>query len=128
MKPFYGYKPGVSPQYAWEPILYIGGRRRERLDLFPDFLIHNAAMSTGGRPSPHTEAQILGVKPLAFARFVFGLLNVTPERDELVDIFPGSGAVGRAWTEFQLEAKLGRDSLLAVPRSQSRGQFRGKSR
>ncbi|PKQ20170.1 MAG: hypothetical protein CVT66_06200 [Actinobacteria bacterium HGW-Actinobacteria-6] len=40
--------------------------------------------------------RVIGAKPAVFIRWVFDLLGALPG-DELVDVFPGSGGVGRAW-------------------------------
>jgi hypothetical protein len=103
VKPFWGYKPGVSPGYAWEPVIYVGGRRRARMDMsgVKDWLSSNPSM--GGTHGAHTAPayKVLGQKPEAFCRWIFDLLNVTPDRDELIDLYPGSGAVLRAWSNYQ---------------------------
>ncbi len=103
VKPFWGYKPGVSPGYAWEPVIYVGGRRRARMDMsgVKDWLSCNPSM--GGTHGAHTAPayKVLGQKPDAFCRWVFDLLNVGPG-DELVDLFPGSGAVSMAWNNYQM--------------------------
>ena len=38
----------------------------------------------------------MGAKPAAFCWWLFDLLGALPG-DELVDLFPGSGGIGRAW-------------------------------
>ncbi len=42
---------------------------------------------------------LMGRKPVAFCAWLFDLLGMVPG-DELVDLFPGTGAVGRAWREL----------------------------
>jgi DNA modification methylase len=42
---------------------------------------------------------VIGAKPAAFCRWVFELLGAAPG-DVLEDLFPGSGAVGRAWQVY----------------------------
>lgn len=41
-------------------------------------------------------ARVIGAKPAPFIRWIFDLLGALPG-DELVDVFPGSGGVDRAW-------------------------------
>jgi hypothetical protein len=41
----------------------------------------------------------IGAKPAAVCRWIFDLLGAAPG-DRLDDLFPGSGAVGRAWAAF----------------------------
>lgn len=48
------------------------------------------------RPRLTDPARVIGAKPARFARFVFELLGATAG-DQLVDLFPGSGGIGRAW-------------------------------
>ncbi len=110
---------GRYPLSAWESVIYTGGRqlppepsRRSPTDT-------TAALSL--EPSPtsasdvsarrldslvHTPAPLLtlpgrvtGTKPAAFCRWVFTLLGAAPG-DSLDDLFPGSGAVSRAWAAY----------------------------
>lgn len=32
VKPFAVFKPGVNPAYSWEPVIYMGGRKRGRTE------------------------------------------------------------------------------------------------
>lgn len=80
------------PANGWEPVIYCGGRQvpgRKRADSFVC------------PPSPTTTlpGRVIGAKPAAFCRWVFDLLGAEPG-DEFTDLFPGSGAVGRAWRVF----------------------------
>lgn len=54
---------------------------------------------------------LIGMKPPSFAAWMFGQLGAIPG-DELVDLFPGSGAIGRAWARFGLRYR--RDASLPV--------------
>ena len=47
---------------------------------------------------------LTGAKPRSFARWIFGILNAEPG-DELVDLFPGTGAVTSAWQEWSDETE-----------------------
>ncbi len=51
--------------------------------------------------------RVIGAKPAAVCRWIFGLLGAAPG-DSLDDLFPGSGAVSRAWAAYTAEASLGR--------------------
>lgn len=42
---------------------------------------------------------MIGAKPARFCRWVFELLGALPG-DELVDVFPGTGGVMRAWAFY----------------------------
>ena len=44
----------------------------------------------------HPMANFVGTKPVAWTHWVLDMLGYRSDEDELVDIFPGSGAVGRA--------------------------------
>jgi hypothetical protein len=48
------------------------------------------------RPRLTDPNRVTGAKPAAFCRWIFELLGAQPG-DELVDVFPGSGGIGRAW-------------------------------
>lgn len=91
---FRGERPTCSyrPLNAWEPVVYLGGRAHpsspaeRRLDA----LVHVARIRT-------TDPRwCTGAKPAAFCWWLFDLLGALPG-DELVDLFPGSGGVARAW-------------------------------
>jgi hypothetical protein len=48
---------------------------------------------------------VVGAKPEEFVRWVLAILNVQPD-DEFVDLFPGSGAVQRAYDRWLRERPL----------------------
>jgi len=98
VKPFHVFKRGVRPAYAWEPVIYRGGRNA-----------HASVPPKGGTPTTPRDwvsANITlrrglpGAKPDGFCFWLFDLLNLK-RGDELVDVFPGSGAVGHAWARYQ---------------------------
>jgi hypothetical protein len=84
------------PLNAWEPVIYWGGRPVEASSGSTrrvDSLVHGvSAMTT-------LPGRVIGAKPAAFSRWLFDLLGAQPQ-DSLDDLFPGSGAVGRAWRAF----------------------------
>jgi len=90
LKPFCSFKPGVNPAYAWEPVIWRGGRKRDRWeDKVRDYAAVPITLRMG----------FPGAKPAAFVRWVLELLNAQ-KHDEIHDLFPGSGAVTReieAW-------------------------------
>lgn len=91
VKPFASFKPGVNPAYAWEPVIFRGGRKRGRDELTTrDFCAANITMRRG----------FTGAKPEAFCFWVFDLLGAVAG-DDFHDLFPGSGAVSRAWDEYR---------------------------
>jgi hypothetical protein len=95
VKPFAIFKPNVGVAYAWEPVIWRGGRRRTReQDTVRDWHSANITLQRG----------LTGAKPRSFARWIFGMLNAEPG-DELIDLFPGTGAVTSAWQEWSNETE-----------------------
>jgi len=85
---------GDHRHYSWEPVILHGGRRptgyvKTHLVLSPPQYTFRP------RPPEH----VIGEKPEGFCRWIFDSAGLRPD-DELVDLFPGSGAVGRAWTAW----------------------------
>lgn len=83
---------GRWPQNAWEPVVYAGGRPvvgAARVDA----LVH------GVSPMTTLPTRVIGAKPATFSRWMFDLLGAQAG-DTLDDMFPGSGAVARAWEAF----------------------------
>jgi hypothetical protein len=90
VKPFASFKPGVGVAYAWEPVIFCGGRKRTReQDTVRDWVAANITLERG----------LTGAKPREVCRWLFDVLGAQPG-DEFVDLFPGSGAVTAAWEEF----------------------------
>lgn len=83
---------------AWEPLIIVGGRPVERDvgDELDDVLLW------GGRQHSHPGA-LVGMKSAAFCEWMFKLLGAQ-RGDELADLFPGSGAVARAWKMYTSES------------------------
>lgn len=103
VKPFHVFKKGVRPAYAWEPVLFRGGRNKKhppppkggKATTPKDFVSANITLKRG----------LVGVKPDPFCYWLFDVLGMTPE-DELVDLFPGSGAVTRALEVWKNQRRL----------------------
>ena len=95
------FKPIAPPlgdhfRYSWEPIL-VSPVRRYGPGYVPHALIESPPMFTfRAKPAAH----VIGEKPEAFAHWVFALAGLTRD-DEMTDLFPGSGAVGRAWETYR---------------------------
>jgi hypothetical protein len=92
VKPFHALKRGVRPSYGWEPVIFRGGRNK-----------HHPPPPKGGKattPRDFVSANITlkkgltGAKPEAFCGWVLDLLGYRPG-DVLVDLFPGTGVMGR---------------------------------
>lgn len=84
----------TAPLRAWEPVIFAGGRPLEPVvqDLCD-------VLTWRGRQHSHPGA-LVGMKPAAFCEWIFRMLGARLG-DVLDDIYPGSGAVGRAWRLFQ---------------------------
>ena len=91
VKPFCSFKPNVNPAYAWEPVIFKPARARGRDRLtVRDWVSANITVKKG----------LSGVKPEAFSFWLFEILGAEPD-DEFIDMFPGSGAVSRAWDKWK---------------------------
>jgi hypothetical protein len=96
VKPFCAFKKGVRPCYAWEPIIFRGGRNPSNGHVHPppvkggqqttpkDFIAESITMQKG----------LTGAKPEKVCRWVLDLLNVQTG-DEVVDLYPGTGIMAR---------------------------------
>lgn len=100
VKPFCAFKKGVRPAYAWEPVIFHGGRNPGMGFAHPpplkggkqttpkDFLAANITLRKG----------LTGAKPPTFNAWVLDLLGFRPG-DELHDLFPGTGGMAVALQE-----------------------------
>lgn len=99
-KSFCAFKKGVRPAYAWEPIIFVGGRNPVngyRAEIPPeggkqvtpkDFVIEPITMKKG----------LTGAKPAKVCSYVLDLLNAKPN-DEIADLFPGTEIMMRTALE-----------------------------
>lgn len=84
VKPFAAYKRNVRVAYTWEPVLWRRiAPRRDGDPVGRDHIAEPITMRRG----------LTGAKPDRFAAWVAVLLG-WQVGDELVDVFPGTGAVG----------------------------------
>lgn len=86
VKPFAVFKPNVNPAYAWEPVIWRGGRshRSREEPTVRDWFGGNITLKRG----------LTGAKSEGFVLWLFDLLGVQ-EHDEVTDLYPGTGVVGR---------------------------------
>lgn len=92
IKPFAAFKRNVSVAYAYEPVIIKAARKpvvSKRLTM-RDYIECPITMKRG----------LTGAKPEKVCHWAFELLGARPD-DELVDLFPGSGAVTKAWKTWQ---------------------------
>jgi len=97
VKPFAAFKRNVSVAYAWEPVLVKAARKpvvKPGL-IFRDWISEPMAMQRG----------LVGAKPERVCRWLFEVMGCEPG-DELHDLFPGSGAVTRAWEAWSNQATI----------------------
>ena len=93
VKPFAVFKPGVNPAYAWEPVIFRGGRKRDRTkDTVRDWTAENITLRRG----------LTGAKPEAVCRWLLGLLGYR-RGDVVDDLFPGTGVMTRVAAELSGE-------------------------
>lgn len=97
VKPFAAFKRNVSVAYAWEPVLIkpvrkpiVSGRIVMR-----DWISESITLRRG----------LTGAKPEAVCRWAFEMAGLEPG-DELDDLFPGTGAVSRAWDGWRSDLGL----------------------
>lgn len=98
-------KPWVRPvgrghvSESWEPVLYQCARYGGERSLMLDWTM------AAPRSLATTNETLLGSKPQVFSLWLFDLLGAEPG-DELVDLFPGTGAVGEAWEFYSSQTRL----------------------
>jgi len=92
--------PPSRVMWAWEPVIVRmpHWRQRHSRDFVPDILYATQPRGLLGN-------ELTGQKPVAFCYWIFDLLGMSAD-DELVDIFPGSGAVGHAWESWRRQTRL----------------------
>lgn len=97
VKPFASFKKHVAVAYAWEPVLVKPARMREYdgLTTVRDWIAESITLKRG----------LTGAKPEAVCHWLFDAMGCKPG-DELVDLFPGTGAVTRAWENWCAQRPL----------------------
>lgn len=90
----------VSVLRGWEPVIYSVPVAPRCKGMFGAAIDHVAAFT-----NQHTTEGFVGAKPRAFGLWVCKLLGLGGHPDdEFVDLFPGSGAVTRAWQDYRATA------------------------
>ena len=89
VKPFCAFKANVNPAYAWEPVIWRGGRKKRsrKEDTVRDY---HSEVITLRRGLP-------GAKPPGFALWIVQLLGAKVGEDTITDIFPGTGGMMGVW-------------------------------
>jgi hypothetical protein len=94
VKPWARMHPGARLQYAWEPVILAPVRKPTRSVV--DWIACNATRGRG----------LVGAKPDGLCYWLFAAAGLRPD-DELVDVYPGTGAVTRAWERWRAQRPLG---------------------
>lgn len=96
VKTFAAFK--TNPAFAYEPVLFKGCLSRDGRFFVRDWVAERITMRRG----------LHGAKPERFCYWVFEMLGLQPE-DEFDDIYPGTGAVSRAWVkwrDFEIQRRI----------------------
>jgi hypothetical protein len=93
-----GERPTASwhPLHAWEPVIYVPGRPADPSRADPRRV---DSIVCGVSPLLTLPGRVVGTKPPRVCSWIFGLMGARAG-DTLDDLFPGSGAVGRAWAVY----------------------------
>lgn len=86
---------GDHRHYSWEPVILRGGRRPQR-HVKSHLVLSPPQFTFRETPAEH----VIGEKPEGFCHWLFEAAGLLPG-DELVDLFPGSGAVSRSWESYK---------------------------
>jgi hypothetical protein len=100
VKGFAAFKRNVPVAHAWEPVIVKAARKpvvSTRL-VMRDWIECPIAMKRG----------LTGAKPEAVCHWAFEMVAARPE-DDLYDLFPGTGAVAKAWQSWVRKFALPED-------------------
>lgn len=92
VKGFAAFKRNVSVAYAWEPV-YVKAARKPVVSkrvVMRDWIECPITLRRG----------LTGAKPEKVCHWAFEMVGAHPD-DTLIDLFPGTGAVGRAWDSWR---------------------------
>jgi hypothetical protein len=92
VKGFAAFKRNVSVAYAWEPVIVKAARKPvvSKRIVMRDWVECPITLKRG----------LTGAKPEKVCHWAFEMLGARPD-DELFDLFPGTGAVTKAWSSWQ---------------------------
>lgn len=98
VKTFAAFKANVPVAYAWEPVLVRNARKPVVKPgmTYRDWIAEPITLRRG----------LTGAKPGAVCRWLFEVMGCEPD-DELVDLFPGTRAVTRAWESWRNQLTIG---------------------
>ena len=92
VKGFAAFKRNVPVAYAWEPVIIKPARKPvvSKRQVNRDWIQESITLKRG----------LTGAKPEAVCHWAFELVGARPE-DVVHDMFPGTGAVSKAWSTWQ---------------------------
>jgi hypothetical protein len=92
VKGFAAFKRNVSVAYAWEPVIVKAARKPvvSKRIVMRDWIECPITLRRG----------LTGAKPEKVCHWAFEMVGARPD-DELHDLFPGTGAVTKAWETWQ---------------------------
>jgi hypothetical protein len=93
-KSFAAFKRNVSVAYAWEPVIVKACRKPvvTGREVMRDYIVEPITMKRG----------LTGAKPERVCHWAFELVGAQVD-DEMVDLFPGTGAVTAAWKTWKAD-------------------------
>jgi hypothetical protein len=92
VKPFAAFKRNVPVAYAWEPVIVRAVRK--------PVVTHRVVMRDWVSASITLKKGLVGAKPQSVAFWAVEVAGLLPE-DDLVDIYPGTGAITSAWEQWR---------------------------
>jgi hypothetical protein len=99
VKPFAVFKQNVGLAYAWEPVVFSGGRKITREQpTVRDWVAVNITLRKG----------LTGAKPEAFCQWILSALNFQ-DGDTLDDLYPGTGIMAECTKQLRL-------AMTSIPR------------
>jgi hypothetical protein len=97
VKPFAAFKRNVSVAYAYEPVIIKAARK--------PVVAHRVVMRDWIAEPITLKRGLTGAKPEKVCHWAFELVGAEPG-DNLVDLFPGTGAVTRAWATYRRQSLM----------------------
>lgn len=97
VKPFCAFKRNVSLAYAYEPVIIKSARK--------PVVAHRIVMRDWIAEPITLKRGLTGAKPEKVCHWAFELVGAELG-DELVDLFPGTGAVMQAWSTWRSQSAM----------------------
>lgn len=91
---------GDNRMYSWEPVILCDTPNPTTATR-----MHCEANADQYTFRAKADGYVVGAKPRGFSFWLFDAMGLTPA-DDLVDVFPGSGAVGAAWDAWRAQERL----------------------